>query len=53
MGIRSLVLAPLGDADCHTSDIGHWFAMTKTNSVILRRAQPDVRIRIPEQSEES
>ena len=22
-----------GNADCHTSDIGHWFAMTKTDFV--------------------
>ena len=35
VGIRSLFAvqstAPpsaAGDADCHTSDIGHWFAMT-------------------------
>ena len=22
-----------GNTDCHTSDIGHWFAMTETNFV--------------------
>ena len=27
-----------GKTDCHTSDIGHWFAMTKTNFVYSLRA---------------
>ena len=22
-----------GNTDCHTSDVGHWFAMTKTDFV--------------------
>ena len=25
---NSLIQTASGDADCHTSDIGHWFAMT-------------------------
>ena len=27
-----------GEADCHTSDIGHWFAMTELRSVRSARA---------------
>ena len=29
----SVYLRFSGNTDCHTSDIGHWFAMTKTNFV--------------------
>jgi len=33
-----------GKTDCHTSDIGHWFAMTKTNFVYSLRWPPKAAI---------
>ena len=27
----SMIAAAVGGADCHTSDVGHWFAMTVEN----------------------
>ena len=29
----SVIMPSSGNTDCHTSDIGHWFAMTKTDFV--------------------
>ena len=30
-----------GNTDCHTSDIGHWFAMTETNFVYSLKRRTD------------
>ena len=32
-GEMSVNLRLSGNTDCHTSDIGHWFAMTRTDFV--------------------
>ena len=29
----SVIMPSSGNTDCHTSDIGHWFAMTETDFV--------------------
>ena len=49
VGIRSPVkmsvtMQFLGNTDCHTSDVGHWFAMTKTDFVYSLKSRPVGRL---------
>ena len=37
----------VGSTDCHTSDIGHWFAMTNRGLVLLRKADTHVGLSCP------